>query len=771
MSSDLNKNFFTNTYITGDGRQNYLRIDHLEDPLFTSFTFDIDYITSPLFYTRKYSTYGYPNANTVADEIEESLSEMYAEYMSEDNGYDILPVLSAAILDGNKLGFGLQQNVYMDLPLYGATEYIYMVDKRNGSASQNDVRFDSNHNELAGTGGEPNVLNSYKMGDSVKSIVNDSDREWAKHRTEQCVEQLREATDIIKRQDVKDEHSKNLSDMKSTQRTCNNITQTVDGVQGSFTEAQLMEKIKELKALDDAFDQFKRRIVEWANSQLRAYKNEGVNIYNDNSTIQKIFSYDGGLNVSDKEYVKRQSELEKYNPNWVAEAKSYCDNFKTLYNKVVAYTGNNAYSFAKKDANNTNSFLLDGVRQDGRAKIRHSKLISKFRDDLEKFELLKKGSNDLGGRNVYVLQEVGKVDDWVTKVGTHLDGKMGSKITAGIGKDVDGAIQAVMSYECSLEASFDGEKPFTSPLISNNASLLGHYETALVNIRGKLYGLDKDGNVCDISNPSPDSPYGKYLDAKDRCENDDYSQAVKMRSLARSGATEMSNMIGQDNGNRKVDSELYQSALKMDVQPLTVSRNESIVATQTVLDMLGFIIGMKKMTGEYPYIIQGITGLDTAYKNHYGIKDPYLGSGDEKITLTCLESIDLRVSSMFNRYFNAVYDRQYRRERVPVNLRRFNCTVYVHDVRNFVSKIRLNKYGEKKVSYNRLLELTDMYFGAIEFRFYDCEIVAEETGNIFDSLSNEAPSEMRKTNFTFTYGNCVVNFVPPSEVAEHNANN
>ena len=27
---------------------------------------------------------------------------------------------------------------------------------------------------------------------------------------------------------------------------------------------------------------------------------------------------------------------------------------------------------------------------------------------------------------------------------------------------------------------------------------------------------------------------------------------------------------------------------------------------------------------------------------------------------------------------------------------------------------------------------------------------------------------MKKTNFTFTYGNCVVNFIPQSEVATHN---
>ena len=33
--------FFTNTYITGKGRQNYLKIKNLEDPLFTSFTFGL----------------------------------------------------------------------------------------------------------------------------------------------------------------------------------------------------------------------------------------------------------------------------------------------------------------------------------------------------------------------------------------------------------------------------------------------------------------------------------------------------------------------------------------------------------------------------------------------------------------------------------------------------------------------------------------------------------------------------------------------------------
>ena len=127
-----NDRFFTNTYITGSGRTNYLSIKHLEDPLFTSFTFDIDFNTSPLFYT----IYDYDNDHIevggLADRIELALDEMHCNMEIIDQGYDILPLMSASFSDGSKLGFGIQQNVYLDQPLYGATEYIYMVDKRNG---------------------------------------------------------------------------------------------------------------------------------------------------------------------------------------------------------------------------------------------------------------------------------------------------------------------------------------------------------------------------------------------------------------------------------------------------------------------------------------------------------------------------------------------------------------------------------------------------------------------------------------------------------------
>ena len=769
----LNKRFFTNTYITGSGRQNYLRIDHLEDPLFTSFTFDIDYVTSPLFYTINYSEYGYPNVEEIAKNIETALVGMYSYYMGKDEGYEILPVLSASILDGNKLGYGLQQNVYMDMPLYGATEYIYMVDKRNGGVDQNDARFDSN--QFADDGGNPNALNSYKLGDSVKEIINDSDKAWAERKNEQNADQVAKCQDIMNNTNVINEHTLNKSAMETALIELENLNkQKVEGVEGEFTEVEILEKVNELKKFADEFDYFKREIVAWVNETLSGYQSRGNAIYMGNKCVQKILTFDDLTSKENND--KRGDELEKafgqdFRPRLLYENEdSYVKKFMKLYNELI--TMGDEFSQAIKIGSipdDGKSFLLQGLSlvDDGYSIVRQKYIINKFSQKFKYFDLYSDNQNESFNGDIKV-GFTKSIPDWATIFDTHIYIFIGGSMEYSIKEVVDNMIEEIMSCECDYETAFD--EKFTSKKVSDNEELLTQYEIALDEIRTALYGFDtKTGKPATADNPEPGSKYAEYIEAKEKYENDDFSQAEKSKMLAESGMAEMTTMIERDDYQQDIAEANRNASKKVDAQPLEVSRSESIVAAQTVLDMLGFITGMKKLTMEYPYIIQGVTGLDNAYKNHYMIKDPYLGSGDDKITLTCLESLDLRVSSMFNRYFNAIYDRQYRRERVPVNLRRFNCSIYVHDVRNFVSKMRVDKYGNQKVTYNRLLELTDMYYSVIEFKFFDCEIVPEETGNIFDNISNEAPSEMKKTNFTFTYGNCVVNFVPQSEVAAHNA--
>ena len=773
-----NNNFFTNTYITGSGRHNYLRIDHLEDPLFTSFTFDIDFASSPLFYTINYSDYGYPNITGLADRIETALMEMYAQNMSgQDLGYDILPSLSAHFIDGIKLGFGLQQNVYMDTPLYGATEYIYMVDKRNGRENQNDVRYDSGSGYVDG-GGIANASNSYKLGDSVKEVVNDSDREWATRRYEEAKAQI-DMCDEILTSDPETEgtaahtHSTNETNMKTSKDEYDfaNVT-TVEGFDKPFTEDSLADQIKVLKEKVDKFNALKKEIVVWANENISKFQNESTRLYSGNSPMKKISTY-ADLGICDDAKKKTYyEELKKlFGATFVydkilGDDNSFILGFKKAYNGLITHSS--------KEKEHTNSlvddkksFLINMKKGDGRAAIRPSLVIDKFKDKLSEYDLMSEDGKSFVG-DIQAIQSKSS-PDWITNLRSGFadfakfcissaksnDGYKGPGNEDSICADWTGMANELMTYQCDEESSF---VKFESKIVTENNNLLGKCEAALSNLRSSLYGTNKDGTPRDKTNAHPDSTYGKYLSAKDTYENDDYSTAQKMKDVAESGFNELASMVDigdSDNDDSNIGNNTSSNSgndpIVTDAAP--VESNSSVgFAPRTVLDMLGFIFGMKKMITQYPYIIQSITGLDAAYNKHYGIKDPYLGSGDDKITLTCWESLDLRVSSMFNRYFNAVYDRQYRRERVPVNLRRFNCSIYVHDIRNFNSR-----YG---IGDGKIQELTDMYFSVIEFRFYDCEIVPEETGNIFNDISNEAPSEMKKTNFSFTYGNCVVNYVP-----------
>ena len=736
-----NGKVFTNTYIVGGGRQNYLRIDGIEEPLFTSFTFDVDYTSSPLFYTINCSDYGYPNDVGLANRIESALSEMYAQNMGEDQGYDILPMLSANFIDDKKLGFGLQQNVYTDLPLYGATEYIYMVDKRNGNGSQNDVRYDNNS-------GYSNPSNSYKLGDSVKEAVSESDRVWAENQRAQAQAQAAECESIMNDVAVIDEHNQNIEDMEIALSECNGFTETVDGE--ALNESELQQKVNEYQQLEIAFENLKRNICNWVNGQLSGIRSSAASIYMGNPCVKKIMSYDDATKSEHRE------ELERiYGDDYVDEyiwesGNSYLSKSLELYNKVETYarSRNGQYERNHYKDDDGKSLLIEKTASNGAVTVRPSLIDRDFGDQLEALGF--KSSGSPFEQNIQIRAS-GEGPEWTVGLADRLE-----SFVSGTKSFTETIVTDLLRYQCDMELSFN---ELESQKVNENREKLTKYEMALENIRTSLYGYE-NGQPCDMSNPSPYSPYGQYLAAKERCENDAYAQAERTMSIANSGIDEYDDILSDSEQSLSNNDENEPVSTESQMLDENSNTSTNIVAPQTVLDMLGFISGMKKMIMQYPYIIQGISGLDKAYNSHYGIKDPYMGSGDNKISLTCWESLDLRVSSMFNRYFNAVYDRQYRRERVPVNLRRFNCSVYVHDVRNFISKNR-SEY------INRIIELTDMYYSVIEFKFYDCEIVTEETGNIFNDISNESPSEMKKTNFTFTYGNCVVNFIPHSEIASY----
>lgn len=96
-----------------------------------------------------------------------------------------------------------------------------------------------------------------------------------------------------------------------------------------------------------------------------------------------------------------------------------------------------------------------------------------------------------------------------------------------------------------------------------------------------------------------------------------------------------------------------------------------------------FINHLRKINNTTPWFFQEIEGLEDAWKRGYQEKEfiPILPE-DRAIKINCLESIDLRITALMDLYRKACFDWNFRREIVPWNLRLFNISIFVYELRN-----------------------------------------------------------------------------------------
>jgi hypothetical protein len=96
-----------------------------------------------------------------------------------------------------------------------------------------------------------------------------------------------------------------------------------------------------------------------------------------------------------------------------------------------------------------------------------------------------------------------------------------------------------------------------------------------------------------------------------------------------------------------------------------------------------FVDHLRNINQITPWFFQTIEGLGDAWKR--GFQDDDFKSmlpKDRKITIGCLESIDLRMSALMDFYRKACFDWKFRREIVPWNLRTFSVYIYIYELRN-----------------------------------------------------------------------------------------
>lgn len=108
-----------------------------------------------------------------------------------------------------------------------------------------------------------------------------------------------------------------------------------------------------------------------------------------------------------------------------------------------------------------------------------------------------------------------------------------------------------------------------------------------------------------------------------------------------------------------------------------------------------FKILLRDITKNQPWFFQSIEGLDSLYKvARGGFQDQdkdseFNPSRAATITVTTLESLNLRITALADLYNHATFDFINMRETVPRNLRRFRMYIYVTDLRNFFKTNRL----------------------------------------------------------------------------------
>lgn len=637
----------------------------IDDPIFTGFTLSIDRLNSPLFYTiGEYDGLASGREKTdesnfvrnLSDEIENCIRNNYAKYVrGASNSYDISSILvKDKFPNEDGIGYGMQNNVYVDGIPYGATEYIYMVDKHmKDIPSSQDV------------GGH------YSLGDG--SVTQPVLKETSKEDTERQL-----AVIDGKISELEKVLEENRSEHQENEKNVNTIQSELKKVQKEIEDTK--NRIQTLSIEQDYKVSFESIVY----SKLRDY----INLM-DNCIIN--LKPTGG---------KSTHSLNEYN-QIVTDITNLDIKFETEIGK---------YNNKPNAVQNLLPEIPTSVAQ-----VTSCKITTTTVTDASGYESL-------------------PVDD-----GSVFDGseayKKGSKYKS---------LKVVVAVTTS-----------------------GNVSGELSTLKSKLENLEKRERELEKN----------LKDAKNKTNNDPYRQKEIELEIAKEEKRSLQQSIQEANNDTSVasngsgdvspDGELHTGDVYAGVQDDATeqSRNKSTLPKppQTVYDMLGFIRGMVRLTTQYPYLLQSVIGLDEVYKNNYGVKDSFRGSKDNKITINIYETLDLKVSGMFNKYFNAVYDAQYRRERVPMNLRRFNCSIFVHDIRNFhMMSTTLGKLMRKSGGQNisKIVEVALNTMSAIEFKFFGCEIIPEETGSIFENVSNAERGDMRMTNFSFSYSDVVINYLP-----------
>ncbi len=163
--------------------------------------------------------------------------------------------------------------------------------------------------------------------------------------------------------------------------------------------------------------------------------------------------------------------------------------------------------------------------------------------------------------------------------------------------------------------------------------------------------------------------------------------------------------------------------------------------------LMDFIDRFKDLVYKFPWYFQSLSGLRELYK-----MDPTAGwrSKDRILEIKTLESLDLRIGNMIDKYMYAYYDTTYLREMIPQNLRRFNCFIIISEIRNFKSYAKgiTNANGNKSTSIRSINEM----FNCFVYKLHNCEFDFSSSNPYMDDIDQKGSNTFATNSFKIKVG-------------------
>ena len=150
----------------------------------------------------------------------------------------------------------------------------------------------------------------------------------------------------------------------------------------------------------------------------------------------------------------------------------------------------------------------------------------------------------------------------------------------------------------------------------------------------------------------------------------------------------------------------------------------------------------------HPYFLQSVSGLNEIFK--YNPKETWRGK-DKVLKFKTLESIDLRMGNMIDKYNRATFDEDYMREMLPINLRKFNCYLVVSEIRNFKTFYNTVVTGGDDTN----VQVLNDFLSCWVFKFEGCRFDFSESNPWMETINNGRPDTPSENGFNIVFDRVV----------------